>query len=42
MKKKTVLISGGAGLIGSHLCEKLLNKKKYNYMYRQFVYRLKK
>ena len=27
MKKKTVLISGGAGLIGSHLCEKLLNKK---------------
>ena len=27
MKKKTILISGGAGLIGSHLCEKLLNKK---------------
>ena len=24
MRKKTVLITGGAGFIGSHMCEKLL------------------
>ena len=29
MKKKNILVTGGAGFIGGHLC-KLLVKKKYN------------
>jgi UDP-glucose 4-epimerase len=30
MKKQTILVTGGAGFIGSNLCEKLVTTEKYN------------
>ena len=39
MNKKRILVTGGAGFVGSHLCERLLSEGHEVYCLDNFFYR---